>query len=47
MMPRSCLRDHHLAVFACGLPWERGLAAPNGRPFRIGNQGKPVSAVLA
>jgi hypothetical protein len=32
---------------ACGLPWEREFVAPNGRPFRIGNDGKPVAAVLA
>jgi len=32
---------------ACGLPWDREFVAPNGRPFRIGNQGKPIAAVLA
>jgi uncharacterized protein (DUF1501 family) len=32
---------------ACGLPWEREFVAPNGRPFRIGNDGKPITAVLA
>jgi uncharacterized protein (DUF1501 family) len=32
---------------ACGLPWEKEFVAPNGRPFRIGNEGKPISAVLA
>jgi len=32
---------------ACGLPWEREFVAPNGRPFRIGNQGKPITAVLS
>jgi uncharacterized protein (DUF1501 family) len=32
---------------ACGLPWEREFVAPNGRPFRIGNEGKPIAAVMA
>jgi len=32
---------------ACGLPWEREFVAPNGRPFRIGNDGTPVAAVLS
>jgi hypothetical protein len=32
---------------ACGLPWDREFVAPNGRPFRIGNEGKPIAAVLA
>ena len=32
---------------ACGLPWEREFVAANGRPFRIGNSGRPVAAVLA
>lgn len=32
---------------ACGLPWEREFQAPNGRPFRIGNTGRPIAAVLA
>jgi len=32
---------------ACGLPWEREFVSPNGRPFRIGNEGKPIAAVIA
>lgn len=32
---------------ACGLPWDREFVAPNGRPFKIGNEGMPIAAVLA
>jgi uncharacterized protein (DUF1501 family) len=32
---------------ACGLPWQKEFIAPNGRPFKIGNDGKPIAAVLA
>jgi len=32
---------------ACGLPWEKEFVAPNGRPFKIGNDGTPIAAVLA
>ncbi len=32
---------------AAGIPWEREFIAPNGRPFRIGNEGKPIADVLA
>jgi hypothetical protein len=32
---------------ACGLPWDREFVAPSGRPFRIGNEGRPIAAVLA
>jgi hypothetical protein len=32
---------------ACGMPWEKEFFAPNGRPFKIGNDGTPVAAVLA
>jgi uncharacterized protein (DUF1501 family) len=31
---------------ACGLPWEKEFVAPNGRPFKIANDGKPIAAVL-
>jgi hypothetical protein len=31
---------------ACGLPWEREFIAPNGRPFKIANDGRPIAAVL-
>lgn len=32
---------------ACGLPFDKEFFAPNGRPFKIGGGGKPISAVLA
>jgi hypothetical protein len=32
---------------ACGLPYEKEFHAPNGRPFKIGGGGKPITAVLA
>jgi hypothetical protein len=32
---------------ACGLPTDKEFIAPNGRPFRIGNGGKPIAPVLA
>ncbi len=32
---------------ACGLPYDKEFVAPNGRPFKIGGGGKPISAVLA
>ena len=32
---------------AAGLPWEKEFRAPNGRPFKIGGGGTPVSEVLA
>ncbi len=32
---------------ACGLPFEKEFHAPNGRPFKIGGGGKPITAVLA
>ncbi len=32
---------------AAGLPWEKEFVAPNGRPFKIGHDGKPIEAVLA
>jgi hypothetical protein len=32
---------------ACGLPVDKEFHAPNGRPFKIGNGGKPIAAVLA
>ncbi|MEI6256042.1 MAG: DUF1501 domain-containing protein [Planctomycetota bacterium] len=32
---------------ACGLPYDKEFHAPNGRPFKIGGGGKPISAVLA
>jgi len=32
---------------ACGLPYDKEFVAPNGRPFKIGGGGKPITAVLA
>ena len=32
---------------ACGLPYDKEFHAPNGRPFKIGGGGKPITAVLA
>jgi hypothetical protein len=32
---------------ASGLPYEKEFEAPNGRPFKIGGGGKPITAVLA
>ena len=32
---------------ACGLPFEKEFHAPNGRPFKIGGGGTPITAVLA
>ena len=32
---------------AAGLPMDKELYAPNGRPFKIGGTGKPVEALLA
>jgi hypothetical protein len=32
---------------ACGLPVGKEFFAPNGRPFTIGHDGKPIAAVLA
>ena len=32
---------------ACGLPWDKEFLAPNGRPFKIGNGGTPIAAVLS
>ncbi|NCY01449.1 MAG: DUF1501 domain-containing protein [Planctomycetia bacterium] len=32
---------------ACGLPFDKEFHAPNGRPFKIGGGGKPITSVLA
>jgi uncharacterized protein (DUF1501 family) len=31
---------------ACGMPWQREFVAPNGRPFKVANDGTPIAAVL-
>ena len=37
---------HATVAQACGLPIEQSVISPSGRPFTIGNKGKPVSAVF-
>ena len=32
---------------AAGLPYDREFIAPNGRPFKIGGGGKPITTVLS
>jgi hypothetical protein len=40
--------DFHATIAkACGLPVGKEFLAPNGRPFKIGHDGKPIAAVLA
>lgn len=38
---------HATVAHACGLPVEQAVISPSGRPFTIGNKGKPVSGVFA
>jgi Protein of unknown function (DUF1501) len=38
---------HATVAHACGLPIEKNVISPSGRPFTVGNKGKPVSAVFA
>ena len=38
---------HATVAHACGLPIERAVVSPSGRPFTIGNKGKPVNAIFA
>ncbi len=38
---------HATVAQACGLPIEKAVVSPNGRPFTIGNKGKPVNAIFA
>ena len=38
---------HATVAHACGLPIEQAVISPSGRPFTIGNKGKPVSGVVA
>jgi hypothetical protein len=37
---------HATVARACGLPIEKTVVSPSGRPFTIGNKGKPVNAVF-
>lgn len=38
---------HATVARACGLPIEKSVVSPSGRPFTIGNKGKPVDAIFA
>lgn len=38
---------HATVAQACGLPIEKAVVSPSGRPFTIGNKGKPVHAIFA
>jgi Protein of unknown function (DUF1501) len=38
---------HATVAHACGLPIEKAVVSPSGRPFNIGNKGKPVEAIFA
>jgi uncharacterized protein (DUF1501 family) len=38
---------HATVALACGLPIEKVVVSPSGRPFTIGNKGKPVTQVFA
>ena len=38
---------HATVANACGLPIEQSVISPSGRPFTVGNKGKPVSGVCA
>ena len=38
---------HATVAHACGLPIEKSVTSASGRPFTVGNKGKPVSGVFA
>jgi hypothetical protein len=38
---------HATVAYACGLPIEESAISPSGRPFTVGNKGKPASGVFA
>lgn len=38
---------HATVAHACGLPIANAVVSPSGRPFTIGNKGKPVAGVFA
>ncbi len=38
---------HATVAHACGLPIEKSVISPSGRPFTVGNKGKPVTGVVA
>ena len=37
---------HATVAHACGLPIETPVISPSGRPFMVGNKGKPVGGVF-
>jgi uncharacterized protein (DUF1501 family) len=40
--------DLHATVgWACGLPIDKPVTSPSGRPFTIGNKGKPVTGIFS
>lgn len=38
---------HATVAHACGMPIEKNVVSPSGRPFTVGNKAKPVSGVFA
>lgn len=38
---------HATVAHACGMPIEKPVISPSGRPFTIGNKGKPVGGVFS
>ena len=38
---------HATIARACGLPIEKEVISPGGRPFTVGNKGRPVTALFA
>ena len=38
---------HATIASACGMPIEKPVISPSGRPFTVGNKGKPVAALLS
>lgn len=38
---------HATVAHACGMPIEKEVVSPSGRPFTVGNKGKPVTSLFA
>ena len=38
---------HATVAHACGMPIEKNVVSPSGRPFTVGNKAKPVSGIFA
>ena len=38
---------HATVAHACGMPIGKSIVSASGRPFTVGNKGKPVTAVFA